>query len=275
VKEVDRISVLRPKSWERKTPAITKRTKFIISALFLSLGVSLITVFLRGKIALSLIILAVLSLILVFGTLAKELAGIRFFLLPVLPTGFIIFTVPFFFILNLGWLGKFLPPFVYGLTFYLIMLVLNIYNISTQRVIPLLHAAQAAGFLFTLVSVFAAYSLILLLGLTFWQNAMLLGLVSFPFILFSLWSVGLGSQITRNVWLYASALSLILAQMAYVCAFWPVGALMAALFLASVFYALVGIVQLYLGGRLSFRLGLEYFGVGVVVLFLLIMSASW
>jgi hypothetical protein len=259
----------------KKAPALTKRAKFIISALFLSLGVTFATVFLRSRIVFSLTALVVLDLILVFGTLAKELAGIRFFLLPVLPMGFIISTVPFLFILNLGWVGKLLPLFFYGFSFYLIMLVLNVYNISTQRVIPLLHAAQAAAFLFTLVSVFAAYSLMFLLGLTFWKNAALLGLVSFPFILFSLWSVKLKSKIEKRVWLYTSTLSLVLAQIAYVCAFWPVGALMTALFLASVFYALVGVVQLYLSSRLTFKLALEYIGVGAVVLFLLIMSASW
>src|SRR3989338_3653156 len=71
-------------------------------------------------------------------------------------------------------------------------------------------------------------------------------LITFPLALASMWSVNLESKIGEQVRNFSLLIALILAQVAWVMSFWPVGVSIFALFLAAMFYELVGIVQYHL-----------------------------
>lgn len=141
--------------------------------------------------------------------------------------------------------------------------------------IPLFRAAQTVGFLFTVITSLFAFSFILFLRLSYWQNGLWVGLISFPLIFQALWSVNPKQKVGKRLLILSLALALAIGELAAAISFWPVVSTLGALFLVSVLYALVGIGQLYLSQRLSRRRVIEYASIAVIILILMTMSTRW
>lgn len=254
--------------------ALDKRAKFAIGTVFLA------AIFLYGNLtpgpvfkkAILLGLFCSLSLIL---SLVREIKRPGFFLILILPTFFSVFSFCFVKGLTLPLFMKVLSPLFFGLGTYSIFLIANIFSICLEKMIPLFRAALAVGFLFTVITSLVAFSYVLFLRLSFWQNGLLISLISFFLVIQALWSVNPKQEIGRRLLVLGFVISLVMGELAVAVSFWPVVPILGALFLASVLYALVGIHQLRLSERLNKQRIIEYTSIAAVVLVLMIIATRW
>jgi hypothetical protein len=255
--------------------SLTKRQRFIVTALVLSLTLALIQLTNVGWRYQAIGGLAVLTYLLSAWSLREGLDHSEWLTVLILPVFFTIGIGLFYFLLPSTIVARLPVIGLFGIGMYVLLLTENIFSVAAIRTIQLLRAAHAVGFLFTLVVAFFIYDTILSFRLDFWLNFLLVGLVSLPLLLAALWSVKLEEKISKRVWFYSLSLSLILAQMALVFSFWPVSVASGSLFLVTVMYVVVGLSQLELGEQLFRRSIYEYFGVGAAILAIMILTTRW
>lgn len=197
------------------------------------------------------------------------------FTLLTLPTLFTVAVASFYFLLPIRWLTRLPVAFLFGLTFYLLLLAQNVFNVASLRTIPLYRAASTASFLFTLLSAFFIYHVIFAFNLLFLWNGVLVAAVSFPLILQLLWTIRMDDRIEVGIIVQSFVLSLILGELALSFSSWPSPTTIWSLALSSAMYVLLGLTTQKLRGRLSNRVVWEYMGIGVVVLLISFFTTSW
>ncbi len=255
--------------------AITKRQKFIISAVLLSAGllaIQLANVPWRYQ---AIFTLTVFTYLLSAWSLKEGLSGIKWLTVLILPALFTAGVGLFYFLLPSTWLTRLPVAALYGLGLYALFLTENIFAVAAIRNIQLLRAAHAVGFLLTLLTAFFLYDTILSFRLSFWLNFILVFLVSLPLFIQGLWSVKLEEKISGQIWFYSLALSLIIAEGALALSFWPVTVSAGSLALITIMYVVLGLTQNYLSQRLFKRTINEYLTVGIIVLAVIIMTTHW
>lgn len=253
---------------------ISKRQKFVLTAVFLSLGLFIIHSFGQQRYE-AIGGLVASTLVLSIWSLSEGLTGINWFTVLILPPFFTAGVGLFYFLIPPVWWIRLPAIFLYGLGLYVLMLTENIFSVAAIRTIQLLRAAQAVGFLLTVVTAFFLYDTILSFRLDPWFNCLLVGLISLPLLIQGLWCINLEERITRRILFYSLAIALVLGEMALILSFWPLTVAVGSLGLTTVLYLLLGLVQHRLGERLFRRTINEYMGVGIVVLIVLILSAHW
>src|SRR3989344_4508224 len=162
---------------------INKRHKIIINTAILTIGLlstQLVDFNLRFRFLAG---LAVLSYALSLWSLWEGLNSTKAFVLMILPAFFAAAVASFYFLLPVRWLTRLPVAVIFGLTFYLLLLAQNVFNVASLRTIPLYRAAFTASFLFTLLSAFFIYNVIFAFNLLFLWNGVVVFLVSFPLIL--------------------------------------------------------------------------------------------
>ena len=173
------------------------------------------------------------------------------------------------------WLTRLPVAVIFGLTFYLLLLAQNVFNVASLRTIPLYRAAFTASFLFTLLSAFFIYNVIFAFNLLFLWNGVVVFLVSFPLILQVLWSIQMEDKIAVSIILQSLILALCLGELALVFSFWPMPTTIWSLALSSAMYVLLGLTTQTLRSRLTRRVVWEYLGIGAIVLLVSFFTTSW
>lgn len=254
---------------------LNKRQKIVISSLLLTIGLlstQLVDFNLRFRFLGG---LAVLAYLLSFWSLWQGINPTKAIVLMILPTFFTVAVASFYFLLPVRWLTRLPVAVVFGLTFYLLLLAQNVFNVASLRTIPLYRAASTASFLFTLLSAFFIYHVVFAFNLLFIWNGLLVALISFPLILQVLWSIKMENQISGGVLVQSFVLSLILGELALSFSFWPSPTPIWALSLSSAMYVLLGLATHTLKGQMNRRLVWEYAGIGAVVLVVSFFATSW
>lgn len=252
-----------------------KRQKIIISTVILTIGLlstqladfNLRFIFLGG--------LAILAYILSLWSLWEGLNITKAFVLLILPTFFTVAVASFYFLLPVRWLTRLPVAFIFGLTFYLLLLAQNVFNVASLRTIPLYRAASTASFLFTLLSAFFIYHVIFAFNLLFIGNGVVVFLISFPLILQLLWTIKMEDKIGAAIFVQSFILSLVLGELALSFSFWPSPITIKSLSLSSAMYILLGLSTQFLRGRLNKRVVWEYVAIGIVVLLVSFFATSW
>lgn len=275
---------------------MSKRQKFIIATLVLLIGIILSRLGLGGFIQwrFRVVIFSLLSVAAsVWALHDEDFAGIEWLTLPILPAMFAIAGVLVFPLMPSGfdtiltfnitadtsWLLAlllkilFLVGFMIG--YYASVLTANIYNIAAIRNIQLLRVAHSVGFLITVATALLFYIVIFSLHLLSFYNFFLIFIVSLPLSFQSIWSVSLETKISDNTRNFSLAVAIILGEIAWVLSFWPVGISIMALFLTSIFYEIVGIVQYHFGERLNSKVINEFITVAIFVFLITIFTAQW
>lgn len=254
---------------------LNKRHKIIISSVILTIGLlstqlvdfNLRFWFLGG--------LAVLAYILSLWSLWEGLNLTKATVLMVLPTFFTVAVASFYFLLPVRWLTRLPVAFLFGLTFYLLLLAQNVFNVASLRTIPLYRAASTASFLFTLLSAFFIYAVIFALHLMFFWNGLTVLLVSFPLIFQVLWTITMEDKISTALVIQSFILSLILGEVALGFSFWPNVAIIWSLSLSSAMYVLLGLTTQVLKGRVNRRVVWEYLAIGMAMFLVSFFTSSW
>ncbi len=162
---------------------LNKRQKIVITSTLLTIGL-LSTQLVNFDLRFCLLGgLAVLAYILSFWSLQEGINMTKAFILMILPTLFAVAVASFYFLLPVRWLTRLPVAFLFGLTFYLLLLAQNVFNVASLRTIPLYRAASTASFLFSLLSAFFIFHVIFDFNLLIIWNGVVVFLISFPHIL--------------------------------------------------------------------------------------------
>ncbi|MEK7182579.1 MAG: hypothetical protein AAB694_00260 [Patescibacteria group bacterium] len=254
---------------------MSKRRKFIFTSIILAgafLIIQLTDVLFRYE---AIVAVIVGSGILSLWSLREAVGRNATLLTLVLPVAFTAGVGFFYFLLPSALLARLPVVFLYGLGMYALLLTANIYNVAAIRTIALLRAAHAVGFLLTLAASFFLFDTLWSFRLTPWVNGGGTLLLSFPLVLQSVWSIELEERLSRRLILWSVVVSAVLGEIGFMISLWPVTVVVASLFLTTVLYVLLGLLQAELVGRLFARTVKEYLLVGLVVLLAVYLSSKW
>lgn len=264
---------------------LNKRQKIIVVSVLLSLGListQLVNFNLRFKFMLGLSVVAYLLSLWSLWTGLSEPGGslttlkkTKAVILMILPTLYTLAVASFYFLLPIRWLTRIPVALFFGLSFYLLLLSQNVFNVAAVRTIPLYRAASTAAFLFTLITAFFLYNVVHAFNLLFIWNGVIVALISFPLILQVLWSIEMEDRVSPVNLMQSFILSLILGELAIAFSFWPMATPMWSLALSSAMYVLVGITSQFLRNRINGKVVGEYLGVGALVLLVSFIATSW
>ncbi len=261
-----------------KIPArfiISKRQTLVFFSILMTAGLT-VSLLSEGRSVYSLsLLLGVFASLITVWVLRTDLAGIKYFALPILPFFFTIAMALFFQLLPGRWLVRLPFMAVYGVSIYLIFLNQNIYNIAAIRTIALLRAAHSVGLLFTLISVFIISNVTFSLRFNFVLLTALLTVICGLMIFQTLWSFELEDLLTKRLLKMTLVFSLIIAQVVLALAFWPAEPTVSAIVVTTAIYVLLGLSQAYYADRLFRRTALEYLSLGGGVFLLLFLTTSW
>lgn len=253
----------------------TKRRKFVLSAVLLSLGL-LVTSFVPSHWRYWVILaLGLLSAGLTLWGLWEDLSGAAWFMVPVLPSLYSSSVALFYFLLPERLLTRIAILTLFGIGMYAIFLTENIFSVAALRTIQLARAAQAVGFLFTLLTAFFLLDTIFSFKLAGWWNGLLVFLIALPLVLHSTWSIDLDEKLGGEVVEYGFLISWGLGQLGLMISFWPVTIVIASLFLVTAMYVCLGLIHNLLVEKLFKQTIREYVQVGVVVFILTFLVAKW
>lgn len=255
---------------------LSKRRKFVIISSVFSLGILLVQAVPDNLIRFGIIIfLALASALLTLWTLRDDLQGVAHWLVPILPSYFVSSINLFYFLLPSNLIIKMTIILLFAIGMYSLMLTENIFAVASFRTIQLLRAAQASGFVFTLFVSFLLFDTVFSFKLDPWINSLLVFVISFPLVLQAVWNSRLEEKLEQKTFLFSLLLSWILAQASLLISLWPVTIVIASLFLVTVLYVGLGIIQQAMMDRLFKKTIREYLQVGIVVFIIVFLAASW
>ena len=220
-------------------------------------------------------VLTVISAILVTWALREDLKGITWLVAPILPMMFVASVSLFNFLLPEKILTRLILIVLFAIGMYAILLTENIFTVSALRTIQLLRAAQALGFLFSLIVSFLMFDTIFSFYFNPFYNFLLIFLVSIPICLQGVWSGSLEEKLNLQIWKYTFSLAFIIGQGAFFVSMWPVNIIVTSLFLVTILYVGLGLIQQAMAGRLFKATINEYMRVGVLVFVILLVMGNW
>lgn len=254
---------------------MTKRTKLVITAVALSLGLlGIQSIDIDGRYQ-AIGLLAGVAYGLSAWALFDDLKRVEWLTVLILPVLYPVAVALFYFLLPVRILSRVMILSIFGIGMYALLLTENIFSVAAIRTIQLLRAAHAVGFLLTLLVAFFLWDTLFSFRLSPWWNALGVGITSLPLILQGLWSVNLEEKISHEVVNNSLGLSWGLAGLAFMISFWPVTITAASLFLVTGLYVCLGLVQNRLSGRLFNKTISEYLWVSGLVVGLTFLLAQW
>jgi hypothetical protein len=181
----------------------------------------------------------------------------------------------FYFLLPSAFLTRVAILALFGGGMYGLFLTSNIFSVAKGRTIQLLYAAHAVGLFFTLFTSILFTNAIFSLRLPFYANALLVGLVHFPLVMMSLWSIKLENHISRMIINFSSLLTLVLMELVILFSLLPLPAWHSALFVMGVLYIGLGVLQSQIRERLFQNTANEYSLVAVLLGVIFFILFPW
>lgn len=255
--------------------SISKRKKFIISSLFLSVGLFAIQNNWLPNRYLAITAVSLLSIPLVLWSLKEALKGpvwLFSWFLPMLFTA----GVGFFYFLLPGSFYTIVPVIIlYFLGMYVLFLSENIFSVASIRTIQLARSASAVSFLLSLFISFLLYDIVYSFRFPFYINMFLVYLISFMVFFHWCWTINLEEKISKKIIVYSLVFSLGLSQVAGAISFWPMTVVVSSILLTSIMYVILGLSQADLSSRLFPKTIKEYLMIGLAVIIILLTYTSW
>jgi len=254
---------------------MSKRKRFIITSILLSLGFVGIGILDNEFRFLAIGALAALSIILFTWSLKEGLGRNMTLLTLILPTLFTAGVGIFWFLLPSNMFAKIPIVIFYGLGIYVLCLTSNIYSVAAIRTIALLRAARGVGFVLILITSFLIYDAILSLRYPFYITATAIFIFSFPLFMEGLWTIPLETVFSKNIFNMSLIFASIITETGIALFFWPVTVVVGSLFLTGAVYVLLGLGQAKLEGRLFPQTVREYLVVGILVFIGMFFATHW
>lgn len=259
----------------KRVGKITKRQQFVIVVFILAIGLvatQLVPIERRNEMVIG---LASLTAVLTLLVLKENLKGIEFLSLVILPVMFTVSIAFSYFLLPVRWLTRVPTVVVYSFIMYAAFLTENIYNVAAHRSIQLLRAAQTVGLLISLITAFLLFNTVFSFHLPSYSNAILIFIITLPLAFQALWSVVLEERLTSNVGIPSLVVALLFSEIAFILSIWPINTTITALFLTTLLYSLIGILQNRLLDKLFPNTLREYLIVMLITFILALVTTSW
>lgn len=253
-----------------------KRQKFVVTAILSALGLWLVhavPIPLEWKYGLIALWVAGTGIMSGWG-LAEGLTGIEWVTVNLPQMMFAVGAGLFYILLPALWWVRLGAVVFYAVGQYALLLTGNIFSVAAIRTIALFRAATAVGFVMTLLTGFLLYNSILSFRFGFWWVGLLVFLVSACLLFPALWSVELEARLSWKTTKYCLWTAVLLGLLAIAVSFWPVSLTVSSLFLTTMLYIYLGIVQHHFSQRLFSRTVWEYVIVGAVVLTTMLLTAG-
>lgn len=262
-------------SFEKKALRIEKRFRFVFSALILSLLILSSTFFLFEKAVLFIGLFFIFVYFLTYFSLLEGIEGIEWFTLFLLP---IMVTTAFYliyFLFPVRWLTRLPFVMLYGVSIYAVLLCANIFNVGVEKSLQLYRAAFSINFFYQMVIFFLFSNALFSFKLHFIFNSLLVFLLAFLLALQLIWTVKLDLIVDKITILYAFIIAVVLGELALVGSFVPLKSTVLALFFASSYYSLSGLIYSFVDKRLFKETVREFLIVWIVVFVITLLSLSW
>jgi hypothetical protein len=260
----------------KKFFTLSKRKKFVLISFLLSFGLLGVQNFFDFYRYIAILALSGVTAGLVFWSLREDLKKIGWLMAVILPVLFTASVNLFYFLLPEKLITRIILFVLFAVGMYALLLTENIFSVAAIRTIQLLRAAHALGFVFSLLIAFLLFDTIFSFKLDPWFNAGLVLAASFPLVLQGIWCTTLQETLTKEVSYYSLALAWSIGLGAFFISMWPVSIIIASLFLVTILYVGLGIIQQAMVGRLFKQTLKEYLRVGVVVLIVIFLfGARW
>lgn len=253
----------------------SKRQKFVVAVLLLSVGVFMSEYFSGLKLALSAVGLAIATDLMLLFILRKDIKGSFFGPILVLPFFFSL-AFPFFYTLvPERLLSRLIITVIYAFGLYSLFLTQNIFAVSGIRTINLLRSARIVAFVITLLVFYFLVNFIFSLRFPVLLTPLVIFPISFFMNIQSLWTYTLDTSQVKSIALFSGIIALCILQLSYVLILWPVNASVYSLFLTGVFYTYSGLCHAWLERRLFKGILWEYVWVGFISVLFLVIFSKW
>lgn len=260
--------------WLKEIP-LSKRQRFVAATVILTIILILTQIVPSDYRYAFVVALSFCTFILTAICLHEDLKGIEWVTLLVLPTLYSAAVALFYFLLPVRWLTRIPIAGLYAFGFYALLLTENIYNVAASRTIALLRAAHSVGFLLTFITYFLLVQTLFAFRKGPFPNIFWVGILSFILIFQSLWAMELEEKVSGRLISVTIALTVVMVQLTWILSFWPVPRMMAALFIASVFYSLAGMAQQYVVEKMYKKTVIEFFIVCIVISLIFLATTRW
>lgn len=168
---------------------------------------------------------------------------------------------------------------IFGIICYVIFLVDNVFMVAIgYRTVPLYRAAYTVSLIITLLASFFLFNSIYSFRLPFWANTILIFLASLLIFNYQFWAIAIelpddGKGKSRVV--YSLIPALLVGELALVFSFWPVGIFKGSIYLVSVLYILLGLLQSDIRDRLFRRTWLTFSWIGIAIILGILSITRW
>lgn len=181
--------------------------------------------------------------------------------------------------LALDFWGSTVASVFLGILTYLIFLFENVFLVSVGfKRVPLYRAAYTVSLIILLVATFLAFDSMWSFKLPFWGNFVVSFIISLLTFGYHFWTVAIelaDDGRSKNIPAYITVPSLMVAELALILSFWPVGIFRGSIYLTSAVYVLSGLVQAEVRQRLFKKVWQQALWLGVAVIIGLLIAVRW
>jgi hypothetical protein len=251
---------------------ISKRQRFVISDIVLSLGLFFAATYRQSHLYIYLYICLFLSILTVVALFWSNYKDIREKHSPM------IYILPFFFTLSFGLfypllgdriLSRLILTTVYAIGIYSLFLSQNIFIVSSIRTIALLSSARLVSTVLVLLTFVLLTTFVFSLQLFLFSTGLIVFLYSFFLISHALWIYTLEQSFLPN-FQWTIFLSLCIFELTLILWFWPANFAFISVFLMGILYTLISLSHLWFEKKLFKGSLWEYVWISVVIFIVLV-----
>lgn len=252
-----------------------RREKFVLASAGLSLGLLLVQYAGVEWRYLALAVFMAASYFVSAWALSSDLQSYEWLTILPFPALYAGAVSLFYFLLPGAFLTRVGILVLFGVGMYALLLTGNIFSVAKGRTIQLLYAAHAVGLFFTLFTSMLFSNAVFSLRLPFYWNALALGVVHFPLVLMSLWSIKLEPFISPTVRDFSLLFTLMIVEVALLFSLIPLPAWHVALFIMGIVYIGLGVLQSQIRERLFQNTSNEYSLVAIFLGLIFLVLFPW
>lgn len=277
----DRIFIPKPKERKVRKPRtqsvssgvfLTKRRKFVVVSLLLSLGLFGIQVIAVESRYLAIAGFAVLSYLLTAWATHRDLRGVQWISNMILPTLYPVAVALFYFLLPQDFAVRIGMNVIFAISMYALLLTANIFGVASIRTIQLLRAARAVGFLLSILTSAFLFHVIFALRLPAASVGLLVFAASWLIFYQGVWSHTLSIKGEKRELVYTFIGAFLILQGSLALSFWLIDVPLASIMLSMMMYVLLGLFQQDLEKRLFTRTIQEYTGFAGIVFVVIVVT---
>lgn len=263
------------KFFEKKAIKIPKRLRLIVAVFLMSFLLLFSTFFDFNKALIFIVLFFLISFIASYFALLEEIERMDWFGLFFVPVSLTILFYLFYFLFPSRWLTRLPFIIIYAISYYALLLCSNIFNVGVEKSLQLYRPAFAINFFYLTFLTFIFFEILFSFRQIFLINGLIGGIWGGLASLHLYWTIKLKRHLEKEVIDFAFFTAIILAEITFLLGFLPLPTNIAALFLATSFYSLGGIIYNFIDKRLFKETIREYIIVWFFVLFISLLSLSW